>query len=363
MLETALKLLNKIEKHGFKAYIVGGFVRDYILGRESSDIDISTDATPMDIKQIFNDIFIPKMNYGSVTVFYHNIRFEITTFRRELSYINNRKPIEFEYISDLKEDLLRRDFIINTICMNSNGDIIDLLNGRKDINNKEINTVGDSFSKFNEDSLRILRAVRFATTLNFKLSEEIKTAIKNTKNNLINLSYERKKEELNKIFSSPNYKYGISLLKELELDKELELYNLNDITSNADIMGIWAVLNASSKYPFSKHEKELISTIKEVLKEDNLNDCVLYKYGLYVNTIAGEIKGIKKKEIVNKYDKLPITCRKDIMISATDIMNILNKKGGLYIKKIYEDITILILKGKLENKKEVLEKYIIDNYR
>ena len=91
MLEIALKLLKKIEASGFEAYIVGGFVRDYILDRDSLDVDITTNARPMDIKKIFNDIFIPKVEYGSVTVFYHNIRFEITTYRKELSYINHRK--------------------------------------------------------------------------------------------------------------------------------------------------------------------------------------------------------------------------------------------------------------------------------
>ena len=188
MLNTSLKVLKKIEEHGFKAYIVGGFVRDYLLGRESLDVDIATDATPMDIKQIFNDIFIPKVEYGSVTVFVHNTRFEITTFRRELTYINNRKPVEFEYINDLLEDLKRRDFTINTICMNSAGEIIDLLNGKEDLDQKEIKTVGNSHDKFEEDSLRILRAIRFATILDFKLSKEVKEAIKYTKKYLRNLS-------------------------------------------------------------------------------------------------------------------------------------------------------------------------------
>ena len=362
MLNTALKVLNKIEDHGFKAYIVGGYVRDYLLSRDSLDIDIATNATPMDIKQIFNDIFIPKMEYGSVTVFYHNIRFEITTFRKEYTYLNNRKPIDFEYINDLKEDLLRRDFIINTICMNSNGDIIDLLDGKKDLEKKEINTVGNSYEKFNEDSLRILRAVRFATILDFKLSDEVKNAIKKTKGNLVNLSYQRKKDELDKIFSSSNAKYGISLLKELELDKELEIYNLDEINLNVDIIGIWALLDTSDKYPFSKSEKELIHKIREAMDEDNLSNEVLYQYGLYVNSIAGVLKGIDKKKITTKYEKLPITNKKDINITSKEIMETLNKKSGIYIKEIYNDLINLILNEKIENDNEVIKEYILKNY-
>lgn len=362
MLETSLKLLKKIETHGFKAYIVGGFVRDYLLNRPSLDVDIATSATPMDIKRIFKDIFIPKVEYGSVTVFYHNIRFEITTFRRELSYINNRKPIEFEYIDDLYEDLQRRDFIINTICMNSDGEIIDLLNGKNDLDKKEINTVGDSYKKFAEDSLRILRAIRFATILDFKLSDEIKDAIKLTKHNLSSLSYQRKKEELNKIFSSKNARYGISLLQELELDKELELYNLEDITLNVDIIGTWASLNISENYPFSRNERELIKKIREAVTKDNLNNEVLYQYGLYVNSIAGAMKGIDKKKITKKYEELPITNIQDINISGDEIMHILNKKGGPYLKSIYGDLVSLILNGKIENDNNLLKNYVVNNY-
>ncbi len=362
MLETSLKLLKKIENHGFKAYIVGGFVRDYLLNRPSLDVDIATSATPMDIKRIFKDIFIPKVEYGSVTVFYHNIRFEITTFRRELSYINNRKPIEFEYIDDLYEDLQRRDFIINTICMNSDGEIIDLLNGKNDLDKKEINTVGDSYKKFAEDSLRILRAIRFATILDFKLSDEIKDAIKLTKHNLSSLSYQRKKEELNKIFSSKNARYGISLLQELELDKELELYNLEDITLNVDIIGTWASLNISENYPFSRNERELIKKIREAVTKDNLNNEVLYQYGLYVNSIAGAMKGIDKKKITKKYEELPITNIQDINISGDEIMHILNKKGGPYLKSIYGDLVSLILNGKIENDNNLLKNYVVNNY-
>jgi len=362
MLDTALKVLKKIEDHGFKAYIVGGYVRDHLLSRDSLDIDIATNAKPMDIKQIFSDIFIPKMEYGSVTVFYHNIRFEITTFRKEYTYLNNRKPVEFEYINDLKEDLLRRDFVINTICMDSNGDIIDLLDGKKDLVKQEINTVGNSYDKFQEDSLRILRAIRFATILDFKLSNEVKEAIKKTKSNLVHLSYQRKKEELDKIFSSSNAKYGIELLQELELDKDLEIYNLDEINLNVDIIGIWALLDTSDKYPFSKSEKELIHKIREAMDEDNLSNEVLYRYGLYVNSIAGVLKGLDKRKITTKYEKLPITNKKDINITSQEIMEILNKNSGKYIKEIYNDLVNLILNDKIENDNQKIKEYILQKY-
>ena len=125
MLEIALKLLKKIEKSGFSAYIVGGFVRDYIMGRNSADVDIATNATPKQLREIFPNSSIAKEAYGSITVVLKKVRFEITTFRRELTYYNNRKPIEIEYIDDLLEDLKRRDFTINTICLDKEINIVD----------------------------------------------------------------------------------------------------------------------------------------------------------------------------------------------------------------------------------------------
>ena len=363
MLDKALKFLKMLEDNGYQAYIVGGFVRDYLLGIESSDIDICTNARPSDIREIFKDSCLPNEDYGSVVVNTKNLRCEVTTFRREISYVNNRKPVEYVYIDDLLEDLKRRDFTINTICMNKNGEIIDLLDGQSDLKKGEINTVGDSVFKFSEDSLRILRAIRFATILNFKLSDDVKNAIMETKYLLKNLSYERKKQELDKIFSSIHVKYGVKLLIELGLDYELELYNLKDIKNFDNLIGTWAQLNVSEIYPFTKNEKEMIKDILEAIKLDNLDPLVLYKYGLYVNTIAGDIKGIDRKLIISKYDKLAIKDKNEIAITGNDIMEILNRKPGVYLKAIFSELEMKIVLGKLDNNLEVLKEYIINNYK
>lgn len=359
MYDASLYILNKIEENGFKAYIVGGFVRDLILKRESFDVDINTNATPKDIKKIFPEICIPNEKYGSITVLYNKIRFEITTFRKENNYIDNRRPSEIEYVDDLLTDLKRRDFTINTICMDKDGKIIDLLDGIKDIESKTINTVGDSFLKFNEDSLRILRAIRFATILNFSLSDKVKDAIIKTKKNLSNISYNRKREELDKIFMSKNNKYGVSLLLELGLDKELDIYNLKNIKLSTDLIGIWASLEYSNKYPFNSNEKDLINKIHKVMDYDNLDNEVLYKYGPYVNSIAYFNKGYDKKEVLDKYDKLPIKSRIDLKIDSSDIIKTLNKKPGKYISELFNDIEKNILLGSLENDKDKLIEYIL----
>lgn len=363
MLDEAIKVLHEINESGFMAYIIGGFVRDYLLGIESNDIDITTNATPKQLQEIFKDNVIKTTDYGSITVMIRNIRYEITTFRKEIKYTDHRKPEEIEYVNDLYTDLYRRDFTINSICMDESKEVFDFLNGKEDLNKKIINTIGNASYKFEEDVLRILRAVRFATILNFDLSDEVKIAIKEKKYLLKDLSYNRKKEELDKIFASQNVKRGISLLIELGLDKELELEKLKYITNTDSLISVWAMLDVVDIYPFSNTEKELIEGIKAVMKLNNKDPYTLYKYGLYVNSVAGAIKGLNKKDITEAYNKLIIQSKDDIDITSQDIMTILNKKPGKYISDVYNDIEKEILYSRLKNKKEDLIKYISDNYR
>ncbi len=362
MLDEAVKILHEITDNGYMAYIVGGYVRDYLLGIESNDIDITTNATPMELQEIFKDNIIKTTDYGSITVMVKNIRYEITTFRKEIKYTDHRKPEEIEYVNDLYTDLNRRDFTINSICMDENKEIFDFLNGKEDLNRRLINTIGSASERFEEDALRILRAVRFATTLDFKLSDEVRSAILEKKNLLKDLSYERKKEELDKIFASPNVNNGIELLLELGLDKPLELEKLKDIKNTDSLISVWAMLDVLDIYPFTNAEKELIEGINAVLELDNMDPYTLFKYGLYVNSIAGAIKGLDKKAITEKYDNLAIKSRDDIIVSAQDIMDILGKEPGKYISDIYSDLEQKILYDKINNNKEEIENYIKDNY-
>lgn len=362
MLDSALKFIKEINSKGYKAYIVGGFVRDYILGIESHDIDITTNATPKEVKEIFSDSCLPAEDYGSVTVNKYGIRFEITTFREDISYVNNRRPAEIKYIDNLYDDLVRRDFTINAICMDEDGKIIDLLNGKIDIENKVIRTIGDARVKFEEDSLRILRAIRFATILDFKLDEEVVEAIREYKYLLRSLSYFRKKEELDKIFTSSNSMKGIRLLIDLGLSDELELDRLSEVKNTDDLIAVWSILNVVDKYPFSNNEKELIKNVNSALKLNNLDPMALYTYGLYVNCIAGSIKGLDKKNITESYINLVIHSKKDLDISCDDIVNTLKRKPGRYLKDIYSDIIREVLYRRVPNNKEDIIKYIVNKY-
>lgn len=362
ILDTALKILKEIEKNGFTAYIVGGFVRDLQLKIVSTDIDITTSATPRDIRQIFRDNCLPNEEYGSTRVVVQGIYFEITTYREEGEYQQNRKPKEFTYIDNLEDDLKRRDFMMNTICMDSNGKIIDLLGAMEDIKNRIIHTVGPSNQKFSEDTLRILRAVRFATVLNFQLSDEVKEAILLNKYLLKNLSYDRKRKELDKIFTSKNVEYGIKLLVELGLDQSLEIPNLKNIHYFGDLLGTWAQLD-TDKYPFTKNEKEMIKDIKEAMTMDLKDPFTLYHFDPYVCNVVADMKGISKKEITKRYNHLPIKSKRELQIDGTEIMKILEIKEGPNIKKILGDLEYKVLYGHIKNKKTELKKYVVKHYK
>lgn len=360
--EKLKEILEMITNKGFKAYVVGGYVRDYLRKIKTNDIDICTNARVKDLMEIFKDYKVTPLEYGNILLETKDYLYEITTFRKDIDYINNRKPI-IEYVDTLEEDITRRDFTVNSICMDKDGKIIDLLNGKKDLNKKIIRTIGDPYFKIKQDSLRILRAIRFASCLNFKIEETLKTAIKENKDLLKDLSYERKKEELTKIFTSDNKAYGIKLLKELDLLEVLELTNIDNVLRTKDLIGMWSTITINDNYPFTKKEKDLINNINKLLKED-LNDIfVLYKTGLYEINVVCDLRKLSKKKYSNKYEKLVIKDKSEINITTEEICSLLNKKPGCFLKEIYSDLEKNILLKNIKNNKEEIEKYILNNYK
>lgn len=212
-------IINKLEKKGFSAYIVGGCVRDVLIGREPSDYDITTDAKPEEILEIFKEYHTIEIGkkFGTIAVVQYEGIVEVTTFRTEGEYIDGRRPEKVYFSKDLKEDLSRRDFTINAMAYNEKNGLIDCFNGISDMEKKIIRTVGNPEERFKEDYLRILRGVRFATQLEFNMEEETFKASKTYGGNLVNISGERIREELFKILLSNKPSHGIRLLKELDI--------------------------------------------------------------------------------------------------------------------------------------------------
>lgn len=204
--ENCRHILLTLENAGFSAYIVGGCVRDTLMGMPIHDYDITTNALPQEITEVFADYrVIPTgIKHGTVTVLHNGEPFEITTFRIDGEYTDSRRPDSVIFTADLREDLARRDFTVNSIAMDLNGNIFDPFGGEDDIRKGIIRCVGNPTERFNEDALRILRAVRFSSVLGFEIEKNTAKAIHTLKNRLDNISAERISVELMKLLDGFN---------------------------------------------------------------------------------------------------------------------------------------------------------------
>lgn len=218
--DETLKILKRIEDSGYKAYLVGGYIRDIILDRKTEpiDVDIATDAKPEVLLSIFNKVIPTGIKHGTVTVIGEKNKYEITTFRIDEQYYDLRHPEKVQYVSDIHLDLARRDFTINAMAFNPfTKELVDDFGGIEDIQRRIIRTVGDATTRFKEDALRMLRAVRFSANLMFEIEEDTLRQIKKNCALLENISRERIREEFNRLLLSDKPSFGIELLRQTNI--------------------------------------------------------------------------------------------------------------------------------------------------
>ncbi len=270
--QEAVTALEVLERNGFEAYLVGGCVRDFLLGRIPNDYDITTNALPDRIIEIFSDYHtIPTgIKHGTVTVIIKKFQIEITTYRKDSTYSDNRHPDSVEFTPSLKEDLARRDFSMNGMAMNFNQDITDIYNGREDMKNHIVKCIENPDRRFDEDALRILRALRFASQLDFKIEKNTSDSIHKNAENLKNISAERINAELEKLIAGknpyyilkkyedvikvfmPEYSYSESILKK-NIDSQL-------IKRSAFFLNIKSVYDIMKRLKYSN--KDINDTVK-----------------------------------------------------------------------------------------------------
>ena len=202
------RALDLLAAHNFEAYLVGGCVRDYIMNRPVQDFDMTTVARPEQVKNVFVDYSVIEtgIKHGTVTVIIDDMSLEITTFRQDGEYLDNRHPLNVTFSSSLQEDLSRRDFTINALAYNPKSGLRDFVGGELDIQNKLIRAVGDPYKRFEEDALRILRALRFASVLGFTIEERTAAAMFSRSELLNNISVERVFVELKKLLCGKDVK-------------------------------------------------------------------------------------------------------------------------------------------------------------
>ena len=229
MPDNANRIITTLEAAGYEAYIVGGCVRDAVLGRIPGDWDITTSARPEQVKELFKRTIDTGIKHGTVTVMFDKEGYEVTTYRIDGEYTDHRRPDEVQFTSSLDEDLKRRDFTINAMAYSHKDGIIDIFGGIEDLNNKVIRAVGNPGDRFDEDALRILRAIRFAGQLGFDIERDTKTAMIVRAEHLTKISAERIRVELVKLLTSAHpeklidaYVMGITNYILPEFDRMME---------------------------------------------------------------------------------------------------------------------------------------------
>lgn len=212
------RIIGMLYKAGYEAFAVGGCVRDMLLGKEPHDFDITTNASPLQVKELFRKTIDTGIEHGTVTVMLDGEGFEVTTYRVDGEYEDNRHPKEVIFTTNLELDLQRRDFTINAMAYNDVVGLVDIFGGQEDLDKGVIRCVGNAVERFNEDALRILRGVRFCAQLNFEIEDKTMQAMRTLAHNLKNISAERIKTELDKILLSDNCDRFV-LMSELGINK------------------------------------------------------------------------------------------------------------------------------------------------
>jgi poly(A) polymerase/tRNA nucleotidyltransferase (CCA-adding enzyme) len=230
-----ISVLEKIIKNGYEAYLVGGAIRDIILDRDIYDYDITTNATPEQIINIFDKVIETGIKHGTVTIVYGDFDIEVTTYRKDGEYKDFRRPETIEYSKTIDEDLKRRDFTINAFAYNPiNKEFIDLFNGAKHLKEKKIVAINNPIDRFTEDALRMMRAIRFTVKLDFNIDKSVFKAIQLLNKNITKVSIERVNDEFTKILLSETPSRGIKLLDTSGLLQHFlpELIKCKGVTQN-----------------------------------------------------------------------------------------------------------------------------------
>ncbi|MEK4065328.1 MULTISPECIES: CCA tRNA nucleotidyltransferase [Peribacillus] len=382
----SVPILELIEEAGYEAYFVGGSVRDYILGRTINDVDIATSATPQEIKRIFPNTADIGIDHGTVLVITDTGTYEITTFRTESGYSDFRRPDAVKFVRSLTEDLQRRDFTMNAIAMDKTGKIIDPFNGKRDLAQRRIITVGNPHERFHEDALRMMRALRFVSQLDFELDQETFDSLKENAQNISEIAVERILVEFEKLAAGSNKIKAFSLLLESGLYQYLPLFSskkdhlmdlLNLPLHQLNAAEIWSIIMIHTKdqeieealrawkLPL-KTIRNVQRTIKLVKsKEPSAIDVFQAGHGITVQAAkvraalnAGNVSDAEENAH-QRYNGLIIKQMSDLAVTGTDLLIWHQEKPGPWVKEYLEKILKAVLNEELRNDKEEIKRWLV----
>ena len=365
----AIDILKIFNRNGYEAYFVGGCVRDYLLGEDFSDIDITTNALPEEVKKVFRKSIDTGIQHGTVTILVNGDSYEVTTFRTEEDYANHRSPEKVEFVSNLREDLDRRDFTINAMALDYKGKLFDYHNGDNDLSSKIIRTVNNPNERFYEDALRMLRAFRFSSKLGFEIENNTLDAIKKNAELIKFVSIERIVNEFKKLLAGKGNLKSLELLIDSKLNSYIpffeEVNEIQDLSSYSFCQSLYilSIINDISfeKLKFLKLSNKEIKLVKQFdlinqeFKNNTQIELILYKYNREDIKFICEYFGYDKEKNIDERI-LTINSFNDIDITSQEIISTINKNPGPWIKSITLELEKEILLGRLNNnKKDILD--------
>ncbi|WP_057914388.1 CCA tRNA nucleotidyltransferase [Peribacillus muralis] len=384
----SVPILRKIEEAGFEAYFVGGSVRDYILGRPINDVDIATSATPQEIQALFPKTADVGIDHGTVMAITPSGTYEITTFRTEGGYSDFRRPDSVQFVRSLREDLQRRDFTINAMAMDTAGNIIDHFNGKRDLAEQRIITVGNPHERFHEDALRMMRALRFVSQLGFELDDDTFHSLQVNGPIISKIAVERILVEFEKLLAGTNKKRAMALLLESELYQYLpQLSNKKDHLMNVlnlpldqlEMIEIWSVIMVQTK------EEEMEATLRawklplktirnvqrivQLIKQEpsfEKSAFEVFQAGHDMTVQASKVKASltggdvpeAEESAHQHYKALKIKAMSELAVTGTDLVNWRQEKPGPWIKASLEMVVKAVLDEQVSNDKEEIKRWL-----
>ena len=383
---VAFPVLKQLEQAGYEAYFVGGSIRDLILNRPIHDIDIATSAYPEEVKRLFPKTIDTGIKHGTVTVLNDGASYEITTFRTESGYQDFRRPDHVTFVQNLVEDLKRRDFTINALAMNRAGEVIDLFNGLGDLQKHLIKAVGDPMKRFHEDALRMMRAVRFMSQLNFDLESQTKEAVSDLHQLLSKISVERIRDEFVKMGTGTNSRAAFKIFLQTKLSESVP-----DFAGKSDLLAIYPKLKFNPSLETSlwsiiiillkisddqiarfmrdwKNSNAMTEKVRKIvalfdlISEKSPSDLELFNAGkdILLNTIdVAHILGqpVNSEALVDRYTALPIKSMSELAIDGQFL--IANGiKPGPKLGQILNQIKLKVIAGELDNSEDEIQEYL-----
>ncbi|HLR54731.1 MAG TPA: CCA tRNA nucleotidyltransferase [Pseudogracilibacillus sp.] len=385
--EEAKEILEIIEAHQFQAFFVGGCVRDSLLNKGMTDIDIATSAKPEEIMELFPVVIPIGLEHGTVLIRHKQVSYEITTFRTESTYSNQRHPDEVSFVTDIKKDLARRDFTINAMALDYKNQLTDPFCGQMDLKRHIIRTVGRAEERFQEDALRIIRALRFSSQLGFTIEQDTLLQMKQLNHNIDYISVERITQEMNKFFQGNALQTGLKYLRKTGIASHLPIIkelpevmhqipeDLTPFQRFGEVIAFFYLIDQTysiaawtNAWKCSNKEKNIAKHLVENVErwqQEGVSNWLIYQldeavYPMFIHLVSDLYNHpLNLKDLKNQRNALPIQAREELCIDGKTLQHYFtNKKRGPWIGRLLQEMEYLVVIGKLNNNLTDIKEWI-----